>query len=646
MEWKKRENRKTRKTGGVLFTSDPDIMPELVRFTNNKIHILSKGPQAFLLELHADPSTILSNPCAIGSVILKIVAINKNAIFHGDTIEATPIKEFESEVHKHQDICERSVSRFGCSIAPTILHADVYTKEELKRAFPAIEQYANGTIGLIFMEHITYDRMFKSPTLYHYLQVRRDSLLSKARRLFIMLAQIGFLHNDFHLKNIVVTKPLHGNNLALLLIDFGRTSVIKPSELDVFQETVESYDASMDHTLKKWILSFLYRIEYKEYKPEDYPESFGWFLQDDDIADEVEITAPILLDDVQKKNCVSFQKIPYETRELLKRNGHLLKDRSTEERNNRILVLYAVANFGEALEYASEELRDDKETVMTAVTENSMALRFASHDMRADSDVLRIALSNLRNPRPLQYAIRPAKEFVLPHLRRDGLSLAYVTDKDTEMIMTAISQNGMALHYVDKRFQDKKMVMAAVSQNGMALEHAAAIMKATEEVVMAAVSQNGKALQYASAALRADEDVVLTAVLQDGRAIHFAELKTPKLLLYASLHGHTPTDEEIKLVLPFLDRYSSESEPHAKRQKVSVPFKERYKERIEEIEHKTANQIHRSIEKLNSCTEGPGNCTIAGGKNKKVMYGSPRTKWKSRRTRRKTWRTRRCKRNA
>ena len=69
------------KRGGVLFTSQKDIMPELVRFTT-KIHILTQRPHAVLLELHADPSTILSNPCAIGSIILKIVAI-ENAIFNG-----------------------------------------------------------------------------------------------------------------------------------------------------------------------------------------------------------------------------------------------------------------------------------------------------------------------------------------------------------------------------------------------------------------------------------------------------------------------------------------------------------------------------------------------------------------------------------
>jgi hypothetical protein len=394
----------------------------------------------------------------------------------------------------------------------------------------------------------------------------------------------------------------------------------------------------------------LYRIEYKGYDPDDHPTNYGWFKAGN-IADEVTITAPILLDETQKKNCVVFLKVPFEVRELLKQKGHLLKDFSQEERSNRILVLHAVANFGEALEFASEDLRNDKEIVIKAVTNNSMALRFASPAMREDIDVLQIALGDLRNPRPLQFAIRPPKDLVLPHLGRDGLSLLYVPVVDKEMIMTAVSQNGMALHYV--KVQDADMVMAAVRQNGMALQyvahatkevviaavsnsgmalqHAPAVMKGMKDVVMAAISQNGIALMYASPELRTDEEVVFAAILQDGRAIYQTTLKTPKLLMYASLHGYTPTEEDIKRVLSD----GPDMEPPQKRQRVEVTFKEKYKERIEEIERKTAKQIQQSIEKLNRCADDPGGCSVSGGKNKKVKYGTRR---KSRYTRTKSCR--------
>jgi len=632
-------------------------MPELVRFTEGTHHLLLNKRKAVVLKLTSAPSTVLSNPCEVSSVLLKIVAIEKEAKYNGHPIQATPIKEFQDEVHIHQDVCERSPPRFRCSIAPSILYADVYTKEELMVVFPRIGEHVAGRVGLIFMELITHNPRYENPDLNEYIYHTKDySMLEKARRLFIMLAQLGFFHNDFHLSNVVVTQPLHGTTPSLLLIDFGRATVIPPAALASFNQTVEAYDTTPTDALREEILAFLYRIEYKGYHPDDNPENYGWF-KGGTIADEVAVTAPILLDEIQQKYCVLFQKIPYEIREFLKRNGHLLKDYSIEERSNKTLVLYAVANFGEALEYASEALRGDKEIVITAVNQNNMALRFASPAMRADRDVLSFAL---RNPRALPFAIRPPKEFVLPHLRRDGTSLVYVPVMDKEMIMTAVSQNGMALHYVDKRIQDADMVIAAVSQNGMALNFASDAIKATKEVVIAAVSQNGMALEhasppmkgqkdvvmaavrkngialmYATPELRSDEEVVFAAILQDGRAMHQTRLKTPKLLLYASLHGYTPTDEDIKLVLPFADGYM---EPAQKKQRVDpfereVTFKEKYKERIAEIERKTAKQIQQSIEKLNRCADDPGGCTVSGGKNKKVKYGTRR---KSLRTRTKS----------
>ena len=636
-------------------------MPELVRFTEGTHHLLHNKRKAVVLKLTTKPSTVFTNPCAVSSVLLKIVAINADAEYNGHPIRPTPIKEFQDEVHIHQDVCERSPPRFRCSIAPSILYADVYTKEELRAVFPRIEVHVKGRVGLIFMELITHNPSYENPDLNEYIHHTREySLLEKARRLFIMLGQLGFFHNDFHLSNVVVIPPLHGSVPSLLVIDFGRATAIPPAELALFNQKVQEYDTTPTDALRQEILGYLYRIEYKGYDPDDHPTNYGWFKAGN-IADEVTITAPILLDEIQQRDCVLFQKIPYETREFLKRNGHLLKD-YTAERSNKTLVLHAVANFGEALEFASEDLRNDKEVVMTAVSKNGMALRFASPAMREDIDVLQIALGDLRNPRTLQFAIRPPKDLVLPHLGRDGLSLLYVPVVDKEMIMTAVSQNGMALHYVNA--QDHDMVMAAVSQNGMALQyvahatkevviaavsnsgmalqHAPAVMKGMKDVVMAAVHQNGIALMYASPELRTDEEVVFAAILQDGRAIYQTTLRTPKLLLYASLRGYTPTDEDIKLVLPFAERYISESmEPNPKRQRIEIPFKEKYKERIAKIERETAKKIQRSIENLNSCTEDPGSCAVSGGKNKKLLYGSRR---KSLRTRTKSRRTR-CKRN-
>ena len=55
----------------------------------------------------------------------------------------------------------------------------------------------------------------------------------------------------------------------------------------------------------------------------------------------------------------------------------------------------------------------------------------------------------------------------------------------------------------------KEVVMAAVSQNGLSLKYAHPSLKTDKEVVMAAVSQEGRSLSYAHPSLKADKEVIV-----------------------------------------------------------------------------------------------------------------------------------------
>ena len=666
-----------RQKGGVLFTREPDIVPELQRFAHGTITVLGQRRESVILQLDADPSTVLGNPCAITSILLKIVAVDRPVTMKdsGHVVKAVTVSAFEDEVHIHQEIMEKSLREFDCSITSTLLYADLYSHAELMHHFPIIGNsiIADGPVGLIFMEKITKDGTI-APILDDYYEENKGdtTILPKARRLLIMLAQLGFYHNDFHMGNIIISTPLHGVDPAFLIIDFGRASRIAERNLAALNALVARFDQG--ENVKEEIISIV-RNGKREHA------GFQWFLNDEDrynpeidgrieIATEEEVTTPIKVEEQQKAYCVSFLKIPYKNKEIIRKNGNALSDYPRLQ-NNKPIVMMAVKQNGMALEYADPALRGDKEVVMTAVLQTGMALRYASPEMRADRDVLRIALRDLR---ALPYAIRPEKEFIMNFIRRDGLSLAYLPGiRDKEVILEAVRQNGMALHYVDKEVQDVDMVMAAVSQNGlalkdaseamktmevvvaavsqngMALEHASAFMKAMEEVVMAAVRQNGMALQYASATLRKDEQVVLTAVLQNGRAIQFTTLKrNPKIILYASVNGHRPTEDEIKQVLPFLDTYVPSEEDKelmtfthvpkmAKKMSTVETFRTLYereiineRRRLDAIPERTSE----SLERLSDCRK-KGNCNVQGGtKNKRVMYGrkSRRVRSKSRRT--------------
>jgi len=75
----------------------------------------------------------------------------------------------------------------------------------------------------------------------------------------------------------------------------------------------------------------------------------------------------------------------------------------------------------------------------------------------------------------------------------------------------------MALEYADKSFRsDRDVVLAAVTQDGMALNWADGSFKSDRDVVLAAVTQNGRVLNYVnSLVLRQDPHILAAASNQN-----------------------------------------------------------------------------------------------------------------------------------
>jgi CxxC motif-containing protein len=169
-------------------------------------------------------------------------------------------------------------------------------------------------------------------------------------------------------------------------------------------------------------------------------------------------------------------------------NGEALQHASDELKADKEVVMAAVKNSGDALYYASDELKADKEVVMAAVKNSGDALYYASDELKADKEVVMVA-----NPlwAALQYASDELKA-------------------DKEVVMAAVKNDSGALQYAsDELKADKEVVMAAVTNFGPALLHASDELKADKEVVMAAVTNFGGALQHASDELKADKEVVM-----------------------------------------------------------------------------------------------------------------------------------------
>ena len=260
---KKTRNRKTRnrKKGGVLFfqTAVQDIIPEIHRFANGSTVDVANGRYGIVLRLTTTDSHVFkNNKGAITHLLVKVVAIDNNQYFNKYPLEKISVLDFEREVHAHQDICERSLEKFHCSIAPTLLYAEIFTLDQLESQFPTIHQHLRvprGRIGLIFMEMIKADKdEYPAFNLNDYYltpgneKLMLDDLFPMARRLLIMLAQIGFLHNDFHLRNFLYQETPS----VVYIIDFGKATRISPEQVALFETYLE------ETNLEK-IIDFLYR---------------------------------------------------------------------------------------------------------------------------------------------------------------------------------------------------------------------------------------------------------------------------------------------------------------------------------------------------------------------------------------------------
>jgi len=111
--------------------------------------------------------------------------------------------------------------------------------------------------------------------------------------------------------------------------------------------------------------------------------------------------------------------------------------------------------------------------------------------------------------------------------------------------LKSVKEDGLYLRHIDenKLYNREEVVLTAVSQNGLALGYVTdqSTLKNREQVVLAAVSQNGWALKYVKdqLTLKNREEVVLTAVKNCGWALGYVEaqhtLKNKSLVLNEAL---------------------------------------------------------------------------------------------------------------
>ena len=220
--------------------------------------------------------------------------------------------------------------------------------------------------------------------------------------------------------------------------------------------------------------------------------------------------------------------------EAVKTYGSMLQFASDELRNDPVVVLAAVTSYGRALEFASEVLKKNRKIVLAAVENDGWALAFADQCMQNDPAIATVAINqNIDTMANVDQTLTENAEFMLAALASPNVTshpdvLAWCQQhlmEDRDFFLSAVRIDGKVLQNaksLNPDFEgDAEIVLAAVSQNGLALDYASDLLKNDRTIVLAAVQSDGMALLYASDFLRNDTSIFLAAVQSNGMALQF-----------------------------------------------------------------------------------------------------------------------------
>jgi len=167
--------------------------------------------------------------------------------------------------------------------------------------------------------------------------------------------------------------------------------------------------------------------------------------------------------------------------------------------NNRLIVQTAVRQNGLALQFAPADLRRDLNVCLTAVTQNPEALRFVENQLVMDE-----ALSH------------------------DGLALRNIREQNSDLVYTAVRQNGLVLKFADDSTrQNPRIIQAAVRQNEESFIYSfspnaghAYELGIDNDFLLDLVAQNPRVFRYLPQAFREDPEFVIAAIQQDESILH------------------------------------------------------------------------------------------------------------------------------
>ena len=127
------------------------------------------------------------------------------------------------------------------------------------------------------------------------------------------------------------------------------------------------------------------------------------------------------------------------------------------------------ANDGFFIPWMGEALRLDRDFLLFCSEMERSVLSYASEELKRNPEfVFAMIACCPRDFEAADISLQRDRQFILHMMEQDGLSLAYIArewKQDEGIAQAAVTQNGMALAYVDETAKTKGVVLSALSQN-------------------------------------------------------------------------------------------------------------------------------------------------------------------------------------
>jgi hypothetical protein len=266
--------------------------------------------------------------------------------------------------------------------------------------------------------------------------------------------------NDIKIK----IRNLNGETTEIIV---DKNSTIERLKEAYVKEKARKKEGEPEYTEKdKAVLETKYNLHFvlgTRKLPDD--KKLKELLKCDELKDEITITAIIrsqeitdCLKDINKLNSTSsqIQKLT-KIKEILKIEIDSANGTPIFASSDKEIVLAAMQQNGDALQYASKELKADTEFMLAAVKQNGPSLWYASEELKDDREIVLAAVQ--QDVSALQFASEILKAdnlFILEALQQDGLALAYASEKlknNDEIVSAAVQKNNAALAYAPEELK-------------------------------------------------------------------------------------------------------------------------------------------------------------------------------------------------